>query len=166
MGHIPPINAKPMPVANNMSGIVVGSVANDFSPGIRVTSPSVLRSDTQVVRTSFENPISAPPFGGGIKQPSASDLPWSYELQNLSYAQFEAKLSSIWGRRLMGKSLDTEQKNLRIYLPEGKSSPEQTMRFDRVNRIATFEGSPSRKSAWHELMQALDRVENSPASQR
>ena len=96
---------------------------------------------------------SVPPIKAA---PSRSELPWSYELQNLNHEQFEAMLTDIWGTKIGGKALDNEQTTIRIFLPESKTSPEQTMKFDRVNRIATFEGAPNRKASWFQLMRDID----------
>ena len=157
--HIPPVDAKPLPEMNRLASLDGIKTGHGFVPRA-VRQPAVLHSDTQVVQASYENRSAPQPLSEMRAAPIAADLPWSYELQNLSYQQFEDKLTEIWGRRMLGKPLDAEKKTLRIFFPSGKSSPEQTMTFDRVSRIATFEGSPSRKSSWHQLMQKIDQTES------
>ena len=169
--HIPPVATKPIPRSQRTTLDALKTNSLGFRPqavsqaaavnptGTVKQIPTVLNSDTQVVRTSYESRVAPRPLKEMAIEPVHNQLSWNYELKNLSYEQFEQKLSEVWGRRLLGKSLDPEQKMLRIFFPEGKSSPEQTMTFDRVNRIATFEGSPSRKLAWHQLMLSLDRTD-------
>ncbi len=114
-------------------------------------SPKV-RIDKMVYKASFDQQPHVDPT-------MASELPWTYQLRNLNYEQFEGKLAEIWGDRLLGQALDEQQRMLRIYFPEGRMAPESSMKFDRLNGMATYEGDPSRKKGWHELMRVLDRNE-------
>ena len=154
--HIPPVGTQPIARANQISAPAnFRSRGRDFVPRAVRRSAEVLHSDTKVVRASYENQSETPPIRAA-RAPFSHDLPWSYELRNLNYEQFESMLTEIWGARIRGKALDDEKRMIRIFLPDSKSSPEQTMKFDRVNRIATFEGAPNRKASWFQLMRDMD----------
>ena len=171
--HIPPLDAQPLAKANQISApSELRTRASNFIPRAVSRGPDVLRSDMQVVRDnkvvkaaydydSSPAPLSSmrstPPIQAA---PPRNELPWSYELKNLSHEQFEDMLTDIWGTRIGGKALDSEKTTIRIFLPASKTSPEQTMKFDRVNRIATFEGAPSRKASWFKLMRDMDLSQN------
>lgn len=88
----------------------------------------------------------------------------NYQLQNLSYEEFEAKLIGIWGKRISGQALDSDR-TLRIHLPATKQSPHQTMLFDRMTRSLTFEGTPGNVSGWNRTMGYIDRHESAAGTE-
>ncbi|MCH2182819.1 MAG: hypothetical protein MK108_12515 [Mariniblastus sp.] len=89
-------------------------------------------------------------------QPAGPSNQRNYQVKNLSYEEFEAKLIGIWGKRISGQALDADR-TLRIHLPATKQSPHQTMVFDRMTRSLTFEGAPGNVSGWNRSMEYIDR---------
>ena len=131
---------------------------NDFV-GRRKTpkAPEIIKD--HLVRPAAFNDGKARPIRdmATITNRRAEDLPWTYQLQNLDYSEFEAKLADIWGDRMLGTPLDQQQRMLRLFLPEGKTAPEASIKFDRVSGMLTYEGAPNRKQGFQQLMRAIDR---------
>ncbi len=146
-----PQNPGYLPVLNRPGD--TGSVSTSHRPAQQNRIPFAQRSRTTVsLSDSMVNQVSAnrtvnPEF----------EYPWTYQLKHLGYAEFEQKMAAIWGDRLQGQALDDEQRTLRIFLPEGRTAPEASMKFDRLDGLVTYEGAPVRKRGWHLLMQLLDR---------
>lgn len=87
-------------------------------------------------------------------------LSWTYQLQQMQWKEFESKLTRIWGERIEGQPLDEEGRIIRLFLPEGSTAPEASMKFDRIAGELTYEGAQNRLGGWHLMMQLLDRAEN------
>ena len=131
---------------------------NDFMPASRVAAPrraERVHLDEMVYQVSYTS--DANPTPDTQTRPQYS---WTYKLKNLHWKQFESKLADIWGERLMGTPLDDERRSVRLFLPEGKTAPEASIKFDRIAGLLTYEGSPSRLGGWNLMMQLLDRVEH------
>ncbi|MEM9412518.1 MAG: secretin N-terminal domain-containing protein, partial [Planctomycetota bacterium] len=152
----------------NSRDFIPGDKANPESSTRNYYSQSDNRSpiivDPNIVKARFDS-VDRPELDSRTsKSVEANSVdystPWRYQLKTLNHEQFESKLAQIWGDRLRAEILDSNNRVARIFFPEGRMAPESSMRFDRATGLLTYEGDPSRKKAWYELMSAIDRPVN------
>jgi type II secretion system protein D len=114
-----------------------------FRPIASATTPAVQQPTSVPVSTKVAPEI-----------PSAAKLPGVYNIQNIELREFETKIISAWGDRLV-TSASSDGRLVKVQIPT-KVIQRMQMTIDRKSKTVTYEGDKSLMDNWRRLMVTLD----------